>query len=344
MVPPPGGPGVVAILEKRYTNGLVQDIILENNSSAAGQNVLIVRAYGPMGPDAGRGRLRTDIPSLNGVREEMRERFPGVHMSVSGLYAQNRYGPLGYATGRSRTGSNCLYVWQRIASDPGLFRVERGAITWRLRLCDPNRTQRQLLQIAYGFNVVGYFDSDYWNPYGTPPEPDERIGKPGEVIFPDEVRDDTVVAPVAFSDPPRRRRRASSTARRVAASSPPAARPTVVNNPAPGAAVVPRPQNTNLSEPVQQNTVVPSANAPATTVPAPGAPAPPGPASRAPTVRPSASPRVGGVAVPPPQGGQPPAVRPAQPRPILTPTPSPQSLLPPAATTALTVTSAPRVN
>lgn len=234
--PPPGGPAIVAVVERRYGNGLAQDILLENNSSAPGQNAVYVKAYGPMGRDAGPGQLATDIPDLSDIRSELRDRFPGIPMQISGLYAQNRYGPIGYATGRSRSGSNCLYVWQRIAPEPRLLRYETGAITWRLRLCDPNTSMRNLLLTAYGFTVTGSFMSPRWNPFGPPPQPDERIGKPGVAILPEEYVDPTVVSPVSFGGdvPVTRSRPRTSTA---------PAQPVVRNAPTPGAAVVPPPSD-----------------------------------------------------------------------------------------------------
>lgn len=251
--PPPGGPAIVAVVEQRYGNGLAQDILLENNSSAPGQNVLYVKAFGPMGRDAGPGMLGNDIPDLSDIRAEMRERFPGIAMQISSLYAQNRYGPIGYATGRSRSGSNCLYVWQRIAPEPRLLRYETGAITWRLRLCDPKTSLRNLLLTAYGFTVTGSFLSPRWNPFGPPPVPDERIGKPGVAILPEEYVDPTVVSPVSFGgDVPIVR----STPRTSSAP----AQPVVRNAPTPGAAVVPPPNEADLSEPSANSSTLPPAS------------------------------------------------------------------------------------
>jgi len=275
IVPPPGGPAVVAVLENRFRNGLAQDIILENNSGAPGQNALYVRAFGPMGRDAGRGTLAADRPDLATIRRELAQRFPGIRMEISGLYAQNRYGALGYATGRAPSGATCLYVWQRIASERRLFKVERGSITWRLRLCEPKTTARELLITAYGFTVAGYFDSPNWNPYGPPPEPDERIGKPGAVILPEQAVDPTVVAPQSFGE-----RRRSAAADRAARAPParttvrPPERPAVLNRPTPGAAVVPRPENTDLAEPEVERSNLPQAAPPANE--GPGVPLPEG--------------------------------------------------------------------
>lgn len=250
MSPPPGGPAPIAVLERRYSNALAQTIVLENASLAAGQNAIHVRAYGPMGPDAGTGQLEADLQELRTIRRELVERFPNIRMEVSGLYAQNRYGPLGYAVGRSTAGDTCIYVWQRIAPEARVFSFQRGAVTWRLRLCDPHADTRTLLLVAYGLTVNGFFRSKTWNPFGDPPDPDPRIGTPGETILPQQVVDPTVVAPVSFSEtraaaaPPRRPASRTRPARAA-----PAPRPVVLNRPVEGAAVVPRPEATDLSEP-----------------------------------------------------------------------------------------------
>ncbi len=251
MMPPPGGPAIVAVSERRYANAIAQDIVLQNNTALAQPNALYVRAFGPMGRDAGVGMLSQDVPSLAGVQRELRSRFPGVPMQISSLYAQNRYGALGYATGRAG-GNNCIYVWQRIAAEPSLFRFEVGSITWRLRLCDPNTSLRDLLVIAYGFTVTGSFKSQRWNPFGDPPAPDPRIGQPGVVILPEMVVEPTVIATPVFGAGSAPRRTTRSTVRRR-----PAATPAALNQPASGAAVVPRPQNTDLSEPTVRGSNLP---------------------------------------------------------------------------------------
>lgn len=306
IVPPPGGPEVVAVLEQRYRNGLQQDIILANSTGVSGQNVIYVRAYGPMGRDGGREDLASDLLELRDIRRELVERFPGVHMELSGLYAQNRYGPIAYATGRSRSGANCIYVWQRISADAGLFAWKSGSVVWRLRLCDTRTSMRDLLLTAYGFTISGYFMSQRWNPYGEPPLPDPRIGVPGETILPEQVVDPTVIAPNSYSEAsratiaaPRSAARRPTPVRTVAAP----AQPTVLNEPVPGAAIVPRPEGTNLSEPAIRGSNLPEAAPqlqPSFTVPGPQSrqnlvPLPGRPAAPLPTGRPTPT-----VAPPPP--------------------------------------------
>lgn len=263
MSPPPGGPEPIAVLQTVYTNALEQEIVLANDSGVPGQNVLLVRAYGPVGSQRTTlGRLAPDIPTATSIRRELVERFPGVRMDISGLYAQNRYGPFTYATGRSGTGARCLYAVQRIAAEPGVFRRERGAIVWRLRLCDDDTSARDLLLVAYGLTVDGYFLSPSWNPYGDAPAPDPRIGQPGVAILPQQAADPSVVAAAGYGEPrpsadrpPARRRRAAP--HRHPPPAPPPDR-VVLNQPIPGAAIVPRPQNTDLGEPVVEGSNLPS--------------------------------------------------------------------------------------
>lgn len=298
ITPPPGGPGVVAVLENRYANALAQDIILENNSSVAGQNVIYVRAFGPMGQEGGRERLEEDVLELRTIRRELIERFPGIHMEVSGLYAQNRYGPFSYAVGRTRGGTTCVYAWQRISAESRVFAFERGAITWRLRVCEPNTDARSLLLLAYGLTINGYFMSKRWNPYGAPPPPDPRIGQPGETILPEQPVDPTVVPPVAFGGEPRTSIRAPvRRSVRVEAQPVQPVRREPANEPLPGAAVVPRPQDTILDEPEVEGSNLPElAPRPAVRLNVPTPPT--GPA--VPGVRPGAP----TIAPPPPQGAR----------------------------------------
>lgn len=251
ITPPPGGPEVIAVLENRYENGLAQDIILANNSGVTGQNVIVVRAYGPMGYEAGRESLPSDHIDLYDIHRELRTQFPGVAMEVSGLYAQNRYGPFSYATGRSRSGANCVYAWQRIAAKEGIFTGQRGAITWRMRVCDATTDTRTILLLAYGLTINGYFLSKSWNPYGDPPELDPRIGVAGATVLPEQVVDPTVIAPTSFGPRPRQTITAPAPARRatVTVAAAPPQPPIIRNQPIEGAAVIPRPENTDLSEP-----------------------------------------------------------------------------------------------
>jgi hypothetical protein len=266
-----------------------------------------------MGRDAGRARLDPDVPDLATIRRELVERFPGIHMEVSGLYAQNRYGPFSYAIGRTRGGTTCLYAWQRIANEARVFRLQRGAITWRLRICDPATGARELLLLAYGLTINGYFLSRNWNPYGEPPAPDPRLGVAGETMLPEQRVDPTVVSPDAFGARRAARVRAPARARQAAPAQP--AEPVTtgpLNEPLPGAAVVPRPQDTILADPEVETSNLPQ-RAPRPNIrldlpEPPRAPSVPSPRTDAPTVSP---PNVDGprIVAPRAEGNGAPSVR-----------------------------------
>jgi len=184
---PPGGPAIVGVIERNYTNSTTQEIILSNRSRTQNQNFLTVTMFGPVkvrtGPE---NQLPNDPLALMNAGQEMRWYFPGVKMSVSSLYAQNRYGAFGYATGRSSLSDNCLYAWQRIrAPDHDSTMISnQGTISVRLRYCDPVMTDTDLLNIMAGFNINAYFLAPGWNPFGPAPAPPDALGKPGATVLP----------------------------------------------------------------------------------------------------------------------------------------------------------------
>src|SRR5690606_7000197 len=115
----------------------------------------------------------------------MRQLLPGVAMRRSPLYAQNSYGPFGYATGTYGDGDLCLYGWQRIApSGPAGLSGSRGAIQVRLRLCQTGAREQALLAVMYGYTINAALSGSGWNPYGSPPPADPRLGTIGQLIHP----------------------------------------------------------------------------------------------------------------------------------------------------------------
>src|SRR5690606_17399671 len=91
----------------------------------------------------------------------------------------------GYATGRSRLGDLCVYAWQRLAgmrSDATV--ATRGAVQVRLRLCQTGATEEGLLAVMYGYTIKSAIGDDTWNPYGTAPAADPRLGTLGQPIHP----------------------------------------------------------------------------------------------------------------------------------------------------------------
>jgi hypothetical protein len=185
IVPPPGGPSVVAVLQRRYQNGLTQEVALSTASATTGQNAFYIslvkepETVSEIDDTLGSPRLNQEV-----VQKEMEQRVPGVDMRTSLLYAQNKYGPFGFAVGRSSTGDNCLYAWQQIEPKEPVYFIPGGAISVRLRLCDADATEAQLLRSMYGFTIPAYYMNGEWNPYGTPPSPPAHLGETDAPIFP----------------------------------------------------------------------------------------------------------------------------------------------------------------
>ena len=177
--PAPGGPTVKAVVQRNYSNAVEQEIVLETNASLPGQNMLRIQMFGPA--DTGRpnqGTLKEEFEPGRNVGAEMRKLFPGVAMRRSQSYVQNKYGPFGYALGRSG-GDGCIYGWQRITST-GTTQVwvgNRGAIQIRLRLCEEGASDAELLSNMYDFTISSSFGVKNWNPYGEPAAVDPSFGR-----------------------------------------------------------------------------------------------------------------------------------------------------------------------
>lgn len=186
-LPQPGGPAVVSIVQREYSNSTQQDIYLFTSASTPGQNVLRVQLFGPVGLQMD-GQKTAGYSSLRAsqISGEMRKEFPGVALAKSPLFLQNNYGPFGYAFGRGQGNDGCLYGWQQVRAsqaDRSAFR-NRGTIQVRLRLCEDGASEQKLLATMYNYTIRGAFNAAGWNPYGEPPAVDPTIGKTGNPIYP----------------------------------------------------------------------------------------------------------------------------------------------------------------
>lgn len=227
---PAGGPAILGIVERNYANATTQEITLENHARVVGENKFWVTMIGPVvQTTAPQNRMGNDPLTLLNVSREFGWYLPGVKMSVSNYYTQNRYGPFGYATGRSG-GDTCIYAWQRIQANNvnGNWFSRQGAILIRLRFCAPASRETDLLTLMTSFNINSYFLSGRWNPYnGIPPVP-EDLGRPGVSILPPPT-----VYTTGSVEP------ATRTVRRAATVQPVVATPPPVEVIREGAAVVP---------------------------------------------------------------------------------------------------------
>nr|WP_250157199.1 cellulose biosynthesis protein BcsN [Tianweitania aestuarii] len=183
ILPPPGGPAVVAVTERTYTNGIQQDIALATKSTLPVQNSFRVRLYGPIKAVAeGQTAMPEQFQPLRNIDSEIRRVVPGLPLQRAPFYVQNRYGPFGYAVGR-RGRETCLYGFQNIRSRQFSWN-DRGSIDIRLRLCETGATEAQLLAVMYGYTANVFVDAEGWNPYGDPSKVPESLGVPGPDVYP----------------------------------------------------------------------------------------------------------------------------------------------------------------
>lgn len=187
-LPPPGSFAVTGATQRSYDNAVAQVISLTTRGRTPGENAIYVAFF-----------TAADLPDSTGVEgnllkepgiddfalgREMDERLPGVAMSPSAVFVQNKYGPFGYAFGRGIGGEACLYAWQRIANSDSVFRPRSGLVSLRLRVCDPAGTEASLLRLAYDYVFNASLRRPGWNPIGDAPPPAPEIGKAGTPIYP----------------------------------------------------------------------------------------------------------------------------------------------------------------
>ncbi|WAJ28800.1 cellulose biosynthesis protein BcsN [Antarcticirhabdus aurantiaca] len=289
VMPSAGGPAIVGVLERTYSNGVEQDIVLAGGGAVAAQNVLKVQFIGPVDTaTSGRSALSERPLATTDIARELRAEFPGIAMQRSPYYVQNRYGPFGYAVGRTG-GTTCLYAWQRMTGsvDTTLLLRPRAIINMRLRRCDAGVSEAQLLATMYGLGVNSFIDHFSWVPYDAPPPPPPTLGASAAPIYPVAGAAATVLAepapaaaPAAAAPAPRR------LARRAAPRPAPVAAPAQPPLPAPIGLPVPPPPGTAASAPTTSAPLAAPAAAasPASSVPVPPPPSVPGPAAPVPAV------------------------------------------------------------
>lgn len=219
ILPEPGGPRVLTVLETRYLNALEQEVVLGTRSTATGQNAFHVIFFGPIDGRTGRDNIKKDDRvSEESIAEEMEEVLPGVPMHISTYFVQNRYGAFGYAIGRAGANDLCLYAWQRIESQVSLSPIvrDRGVLTVKLRLCQSDATEQSLLATMYRYTINGYYLPRGWQPYGRPLPESDALGRPGgPLVYPTGLQGDATVlegkmGPEPLPPPPRRSRGVSS--------------------------------------------------------------------------------------------------------------------------------------
>ena len=187
IFPPPGGPEVISVISRTYSNAVQQDVILRSDARTPGQNYIKVEMFGPQrAEDTGKDGLSGGSVRASSISREIRSAFPGVQVATSAEYLQNAYGAFSYASGRGSGDDTCIYAWQHIRSPVDMRQGFKnlGRINVTLRLCQSGVTVRDLLAVMYNYTITGSYDSEGWNPYGTAQSPPEGMGRSGNPIYP----------------------------------------------------------------------------------------------------------------------------------------------------------------
>ncbi|MDZ7928160.1 MAG: cellulose biosynthesis protein BcsN [Agrobacterium sp.] len=192
VFPPPGGPEIVTVVNRTYSNAVAQQVILRAEAATPGQNYIKAEFFGPQqAGDTDRDALTFTGFRASSVAREIRSEFPGENIAMSANYLQNGYGAFSYAAGKGRGSDACLYGWQDIRSPESMRQDFRnlGRIKVRLRLCQSGASVEQLLAVMYNYTITGTYASQSWNPYGTPQAVDQNLGRPGHPVYPMKVND-----------------------------------------------------------------------------------------------------------------------------------------------------------
>jgi Cellulose biosynthesis protein BcsN len=184
-----GAPAALSIIEHPYENATRQTVRLMTQGSTPGENTLRIDVIGIKNPGISRDATLPDAPlEAAQLGLDAEDALPGVPLRTSLSYLQNRFGPFGYATGRSAQGDECIYAWQRVATpDRDLNPVNsRNTLSIRLRLCEPHKSEAALIATMMGLSVnVGLSGGGAWTP--EPKQFSYEIGSSGTAIGPPQI-------------------------------------------------------------------------------------------------------------------------------------------------------------
>ena len=178
VLPAPGTLSIVSVIQRQYTNAIEQQVALSTSAATSGQNFLSIQAFGPAETVAmPAGALAFKPVQHSAIRAEIRSYF-GRSLAISTNFVRNNYGPFGYAYGQGAGDDGCLYGWQQVRSDVADREKLNsfGMIQIRLRVCQSGASEKELVEMMYGYTIVGGFSGATWNPYGTPAAVDSQIG------------------------------------------------------------------------------------------------------------------------------------------------------------------------
>jgi len=167
IFPPPGGPSIITVLERNNPDGMQQTILLSTSSTTPGDSYFKIRLSSGQTENL-KDQDPRPIRSAADLDRELLAAFPGTKMVPSGTVLQNAFGPFSYASGQGVGGEACVYAWQQItpAGDYKAALTSLDRIQIRFRMCDAQRSERDLLMVMYGFTITAAVNRTGWNPYG----------------------------------------------------------------------------------------------------------------------------------------------------------------------------------
>ena len=158
---------IIQVAERRFADGLSQEIILDGSRSAKGENrIEVAMRFQPQGETQTDNHVPLSKPSETAIASEIETRFPDVRMETVNVLLQNHYGPYGLAAGRRGNGERCIYAWQWIddinnpsgPATPGLASAlvaPPQPASLRVRLCRSGVSADQLAGLVNELVVGG---------------------------------------------------------------------------------------------------------------------------------------------------------------------------------------------
>jgi hypothetical protein len=184
----PGAPRDLSVVESPYANATRQTIALATHGKTPGENQLRIDVFGLTNPNLAPDSSLPDLP-LNeaDLMAEAQDVLSDASLRISTNYMQNRYGPFGYAVGKSSQGDTCVYAWQRLETPEQKLSIvnSRNTISIRLRICDPKASEATLASLMMNLSVNVRLSGGSWTP--DPRELSPTIGAAGAPMAPPQL-------------------------------------------------------------------------------------------------------------------------------------------------------------
>ena len=213
IVPPPGGPSVVAVLQRSYQNGLSQEIALSTASLTTGQNAFYVSLLNNTADQSRTVRRRCRSRPLTQDRLQSGDGRADAgrrDADVARLCPEQvrplrlRDGPVVQrATSASMPGSRSSPT-----KPPSSCRAARFLSACACAMRTPPSSSS--CGSCTASRLPAYYRQESWNPYGDPPPPPAQLGETDAPMYPLGLGSDTTTV---------RRRSVSGETRRVASGS-----------------------------------------------------------------------------------------------------------------------------